>query len=120
MPSRPYVVSFLCQRKERKRILEWLRDEWKLYADPKFDEHRESDPHYHDHAMAEQGVGPESWWRNQVTQYIHRAHTLGLDTPAGRQALIKGMAAYEGMLGCMIRVYGTPPKPGYPSGEIHE
>lgn len=112
--TRPYLVSIQTTRRERKRSLEWLRDEWKVYADDKFADQRPG----HDDQLRESGVGPEGWWRNQVLQYWQRAHVLGLDTPLGRQALIKGCAAYHGLVESMMRVYGDPPKPGVPSGEV--
>lgn len=97
----------------------WLSRELACYADPKWD----TDPatrQGHDERMASEGVGPESFWRDQVMQYVHRAHVLGLDTPRGRQVLAKGFAAYLGMCESMTRVYGEPPQAGVPSGEIVE
>lgn len=114
--SRKFTVSVVTARKERKQSMEWLRDEWARYADPKFDEDRP----LHDVEMRREGVQRGCFWSEQVLQYVHRADILGLDTPRGRQALIKGLAAYHGMVESMYRVYGEPPKPGYPSGEIHE
>jgi hypothetical protein len=111
---RDFLISITTWRRERKRILEWLRDEWRLYADVKFDDQRSK----HDAHMADTALEPDGWWRNQVLQYVHRAQVLGVDTEAGRQAAVKGLAAYHGMCESMVRVYGNPPKPGVPSGEI--
>lgn len=109
------LVPFDVHRRSRAHWLRWLRDEWKKYADPKFDANREE---VHDPHMRNEGVGEGSWWENQVLQYIRRASVLGLDNPLGRQALCKGLACYTGMVESMIRVHGDPPAPGVPSGEI--
>lgn len=111
------VVAFDVHRRSRVRWLQWIRTEWADYADPKFDDQRETN---HDRLMRNEGIAPGSWWENQVLQYWRRAHVLGIENPLGRQALIKGLAAYTGMVESMIRVYGPPPPAGVPSGELQQ
>ena len=109
------VVAFKLHRRSRVRVLQWVKDEWEKYADPKFDHTREEQ----DEIMRTEGCGPGTWWHNQTLQYFVRANLLGLDTLAGRQTLFKGITTYIDMCASVQRVYGDPPKPGYPSGEIH-
>jgi hypothetical protein len=69
-----------------------------------------------EHTLA--GLGEESWWWQQLTNYFHRSRVLGLDTPVGRQAIAKFAATSCGLLESVIRVYGALPRPGVSSGEI--
>jgi hypothetical protein len=110
------IVAFDLHRRSRVRVLQWVKKEWHDYADPKFDESREE----HDANMRTEGCGPDTWWYNQTLQYMVRANILGLDTLAGKQLMLKGLATYIDMCASVQRVYGNPPKAGYPSGEIHE
>jgi len=64
------------------------------------------------------GLDEDSWWWQQLTNYIHRANVLGLDNPLGRQALAKFAATACGLLESAIRIYGSLPSPGVPSGEV--
>lgn len=105
--------SYPVRRTSRQIWLEWLSRESE-YASAKYDDSRPD----HDAFMKTQGVGPESWWRDQLLQYVHRAHVLGLDNENGRQQLAKALATATGMVESMIRVYGLPSEPGHPSGEI--
>jgi hypothetical protein len=66
-----------------------------------------------------QGLGDETWWRQQLLNYLHRAHVLGLELPVGRQAAAKFTATACGLLESLIRVHGPLPPPGVPSGELH-
>lgn len=76
------------------------------------------DQHIKEFQEASMLGGPwETWWNQQLENYMHRAHVLGLDTPNGRQALAKFTATAMGMLMAAVRVYGPLPKPGVPSGE---
>lgn len=115
--SRPYLFSMTLTKRERLKALQWLQKELEDYADPKWEEALAARPG-HDIHMAEEGVERGLFWEAQVTQYIQRAATLGLDNPLGRQALCKGWAAYLGMLESMVRVYGPPPAGGFPSGQL--
>jgi hypothetical protein len=65
-----------------------------------------------------EGIGTESWWWQQITNYFHRASLLGLDNPLGRQAIAKFTATACGLFESVIREYGAPPPPGVPSGEL--
>ncbi len=58
-----------------------------------------------------------SYWENQLGMYLYRAWTLGLDTPGGRQALMKYAATAMGFLAQTVAIYGDIPEPGVPSGE---
>jgi hypothetical protein len=64
------------------------------------------------------GIGPETWWWNQLHNYLYRAHVLGLDNVRGRQALAKFVATGMGLLESTVRVYGDLPAPGLTSGEV--
>jgi len=111
---RDLLVLFTLKRPERKRVLEWLREEWEHYANAKQDDYRPA----HDATLAREGIGPGSWWESEVLRYMHRANVLGLDNPLGRQAACKGMAVYVDMCAAITRVHGDPPKAGVPSGEL--
>jgi len=65
-----------------------------------------------------QGVSQDGWWWQQLINYFHRAHILGLEHPGGRQALAKFTATACGLLESVIRVHGTLPPAGVPSGEL--
>lgn len=112
--ARDRIVSIVTSRRERVAWLEWLKTEHAVYSDAKFDEQRPE----HDERLREDGIGIESWWRLQVFQYVQRAHVLGLETPQGRQALAKGLAAYTGLLESTIRVHGPLPPAGVSSGTV--
>lgn len=65
-----------------------------------------------------EGIGPEDWWQRQLLSYLHRAGVLGLDLPVGRQAVAKFAATACGLLESVVRVHGTLPPPGVPSGDV--
>lgn len=113
---RDRIVVFLAARRERRVWLEWLRDEMKLYTDEKFNANEEWWPTRDEWTRG--GVGNDSEWMRQITQYLGRAEALGLDTPQGRQAVFKSFATYVGLIESVICVHGDPPPPGVPSGEI--
>lgn len=112
---RPYLVSWWLKRKDRKHVLEWIRDEWAAHSDDKY----ASQLAQHERVFREEGIGVDSWWRNIVLQYWQRATLVGIDTPEGQQLLMKTATTILDCCATMIRVYGDPPLPGYPSGEIH-
>lgn len=93
------------------KTFEWLTHE-RRYQVTKFGLAR-------DDAHTKQGVGDGSWWRQQLFNYLHRAHVLGLDNPLGRQAVAKFTATACGLLESVIRVEGDLPAPGVPSGELN-
>lgn len=112
---RKFLVTWWLDRRDRKRVIEWVRDEWEAHSDEKY----ASQLPQHEKYLLEEGVGPDSWWRNIILQYMHRAHIVGLDTPEGQQLLYKTAATVLDCCSTSFRVYGDPPLPGYPSGEIH-
>lgn len=59
---------------------------------------------------------PEKW-DELIGMYLHRARTLGLDTPLGRQAIGKAAATATGYLASVQRVHGELPPAGHRSGE---
>lgn len=65
-----------------------------------------------------QGLDERGWWWRQLTNYFGRANVLGLEHPAGRQALAKFTATACGLLESAVRVHGDLPEPGVPSGEL--
>ncbi len=70
-----------------------------------------------DDQHTQEGLDYEGWWWQQLTNYYHRAKTLGLDVAVGRQALAKFVATGCGLLESVIRVHGPLPPPGVSSGE---
>ncbi len=94
----------------RTYVLAWLGQE--LEAQPAKFERRDDDAH------TRGGLGADSWWWQQLTNYFGRAGTLGLDTLGGRQALAKFTATAVAMLESTVRSYGSLPEPGRTSGDI--
>lgn len=106
----------------RNYVLDWLKDEAQYQANkfgdgnfaendikrtPQFGYQRKNfDTPYED-----------TYWYNQLNQYLHRAYVLGVDTPVGRQALAKFAATALGLVESAVRVYGELPEPGVTSGE---
>jgi hypothetical protein len=58
-----------------------------------------------------------NWWENQINMYLHRARTLGLDTPGGRQALAKAASTAVMATRAAVEEFGQLPKAGVTSGE---
>jgi hypothetical protein len=102
----------------RHRVFEWMKGEFESYADPKHEGYREGGKEYIGNVwMRETGMQPDGEWVRQITQYFDRANAYGLDTLQGRQAVMKSITTLVDCAASMIRVYGQPPPPGYPSGE---
>jgi hypothetical protein len=102
---------------ERETLLLWLETEAANHQGIKFadflitnDQWMAADPYLSDES---------EWWR-QLTQYIARVRMFGLETPQGRQAYMKFIATALGAGESMLRVFGNPPQPGVPSGEIRQ
>lgn len=111
--GRNRIVSFTVER-GRAIALEWIKREWRAYANDKFgDVHAK----YADDVKVH-GFGEDSFYYLQVSNYINRMRTYGLDTPNGRQAAMKVATTYIDFLRVMIDVYGPPPEPGHGSGEL--
>lgn len=110
---------------ERRTVLRWMLAEWNTYSNAKFNlvdvpaEQRDD----HDRSMREHGFTSQvddAFWFRQVTQYFKRAELFGVDTPQGRQAMMKGLMTLFDCCACMVRVHGDPPAPGVSSGDIRE
>lgn len=71
-----------------------------------------------DDRHTQEGLSTDGWWWQQLTNYFHRAHVLGLNTPIGRQALAKFTATACGLLESAVRVFGPLPPASVPSGEL--
>ena len=71
-----------------------------------------------EHTLA--GVGVDTWWDQQLTNYLGRFRLFGPDQILGRQAMAKFVATSLGMLESSIRVYGDLPQSGVASGEIRK
>jgi len=119
--TRPFVVMFQTGWVQRKHGLEWIRDEWKLYADAKWkSEVRGSRSRDLEH-LKQEGVDlNESWWVLQMMNYYARANLLGLDTLRGRQAVLKAACVALDLCAIMEEAFGALPKPGVPSGYLVE
>jgi hypothetical protein len=105
---REFLITWRTDRRDRKRVLEWVRDEWALYAD------RRNDPNVADvekHLLVDNPL-TEGWWHDVVWQYMRRAEVFGLETPKGRQQVMKAVATMIDLAACVVRVYGDPPSPG--------
>ena len=102
---------------ERRQVYTWLQAEETGHQDLKFTEVTKTDGgDLSDDAWTYQPLMDR--WYGQIGMYLHRADTLGLTSPLGRQAAAKAVAVAHGMLESIVRVYGDLPPGGVPSGEI--
>jgi len=85
--------------------LDWVSAEHQVYEEQKFEE--EAD----DQKTAED-------WEERIAMYLHRAKTLGLDNPLGRQAVGKAATTAVAYLESTLRAHGEVPAPGFPSGTV--
>lgn len=97
----------------RGHVRRWVKDERDAYADKKYNDKADIDRH-----MAEDGFTEDGWYVGFITNYLRRAQLLGADTSQGRQALGKCLVTITEALESSVRVYGSLPKPGVPSGTI--
>lgn len=81
----------------------WLLREM-YYVRTKFPEHVDDE-------NTGEGIGDDSWWTRQLNLYWRWAHSDGLDTPKGRQALGKFASTAVGLAISRIRLYGLPDHP---------
>jgi hypothetical protein len=88
-----------------QHVLDWLEGE-EVYARTKWTDEMED------------AIKDEDEYTDWVNSYIHRAKVLGLETPAGRQALAKALKTMQGFVESTVRKHGPLPDPGVPSGEI--
>lgn len=97
-------------------IVKWLHDE-REYQTNKFDYTEQDDTHTRDFLNGLVLTSGELFWDRQINTYIHRAQVLGIDTPAGRQAVLKAAATTVAFAESVVRMYGIVPEPGVTSGE---
>lgn len=117
---RSLLVMFRNRSPARHKVLMWVREEWEKYGNAKLNDRGIWSEDLNDQMLREGGLRQDGYWFNQVWQYWARAEVLGLDTPAGRQQAFKAITTMIDCGSAIIRVYGNPPLPGYPSGEIHQ
>lgn len=89
----------------------WLLVERRDYQPKKFDYQDDVD-------KLSEGVGQGSFWDRALTNYLHRAGLMGLDTPAGLQAIGKFAATAVALFEAACVAYGPPPPAGLPSGSF--
>lgn len=97
---------------EFEELLWWLNTE-RSYQNEKFGTELD-DKHI------QEGFEDDSWLWQQTTNYVGRVRMLGLEHPLGRQAYLKLIATLVGLGEAMYRIYGEPPIPGVPSGELKQ
>ena len=117
-------ISVPARTEEASKVLSWMVLE-DVYAHNKFKGQRAEQ----DELLKE---GVNSFWSRQIVQYLDRARLFldaadGATEPAktilekkGQQAILKCMMTAKGMAESCVRVYGNPPAPGVPTGEIGE
>lgn len=106
---------------EREVLLLWLEQEHGKYQQQKFKGFEDTNDQWLQEAEERgSGLSSESEWWRQLTQYIARARVHGLDSLHGRQAYMKFIATALGCGESMVRLFGLPPEPGHPSGEVRE
>jgi hypothetical protein len=84
--------------------MDWVEVEHQIYEDRKFPQQAD------DERTAED-------WENRVGMYLHRAKTLGIENPLGRQAVAKAATTAVAYLESMFRRFDSVPSPGVSSGE---
>lgn len=98
--------------------LDWLADEVDYTLEKFGPDGKPDDERIYQFNHGASGVAlEETWWYNQINNYLHRAALLGLDTPGGRQAMAKAVATSVMMLAACTRVFGALPEPGVTSGQ---
>ncbi len=56
-----------------------------------------------------QGFCPDNYWPLKFGKFLHRAQTIGLDYPEGRQAIAEHAATGVGLMASVWRLHGSPP-----------
>jgi hypothetical protein len=115
------LPEFFESNPERMQVLRWLVGEALAYSNDKWGFSGTTGPDDHEASMKAHGFDkddPASFWFRQVTQYFGRASLMGVDSPQGRQALMKGLMTLFDCCACMIRQHELPPQPGHPSGTL--
>lgn len=114
----------LLSASERRIIIDWLYSELGEYVDLKYTGERrvEDVDRLHNgrpETGQEAGVGPRSYWNDEINRYLHRAQLLGVNTALGQQALLKALATLEQLVEVVVHEHGFKfPEPGLPSGEV--
>jgi len=68
---------------------------------------------------AKHALEKDAGWQLRMSNYLSRALTLGLDSPAGQQALLKFASTAVALVASASRVWpGVMPRAGVPSGEL--
>jgi hypothetical protein len=62
-----------------------------------------------DHHTKE-GFCPDAYWPLKFGKFLHRAETIGLDYPKGRQAIAEHAATAVGLMASVWRLHGAPPQ----------
>lgn len=99
---------------DHEYLLDWLTKEL-AYVDKKFPLSVRGAHHLE---LEKEGVSSDSYWFQQVYQYVKRAEVLGLDNPLGRQAIAKALSTMFGLVERVVEVYGELPPPGVSSGNL--
>lgn len=117
----------LQDKPERELLYQWIARE-ERYVEHKFNDERNG----HDQTLRDYDL--DKFWFRQISQYLDRARAFmegaasceegsasrHLFELRAQQAICKGMMTFKGLAESCIRVYGTPPVAGLPSGEILE
>lgn len=110
------MSSKLTFEEATQQAIDWLKDEID-YTRGKFGIKQDLE-HVIEFSDVDYNNYDEQWWTKQLENYFHRAFIVGLEYPAGRQALAKFVSTGLGMLIAAIMVEGDLPEAGVPSGEI--
>lgn len=113
---------------QRAIVLQWVIDEWDRYSNVKWSFKERSTHMEHEHEaiwMKGSGLQSNGEWARQIFQYLDRATIFGVGEKEGapergKQAAMKMATTLLDALSVMIKVFGTPPTPGFPSGDISE
>ena len=62
-----------------------------------------------------EGFCPDSYWPLKFGKFLHRAETIGLDYPEGRQAIAEHAATAVGLMASVWRLHGSPPQINEPT-----
>lgn len=65
-----------------------------------------------------EGMGTDKYWQLKFAKFLHRAQTIGLDYPEGRQAIAEHAATAVGLMASVWRTHGSPPQPSQATTDI--
>lgn len=63
----------------------------------------------------QEGFCPDGYWPLKFGKFLHRAQTVGLDYPEGRQAIAEHAATAVGLMASVWRTHGSPPQISEPA-----